>query len=250
MYQKKETYAQPERQQKYWNKKENEAWLAARRLPKKGKAKELSKKVADYMAQAGGQPPIVESGGGSRTLFLEAVNGLLRLIAVVMQDFVNEELLLEMDYQAKVFLTLFEELDKNMRKPKDKPRAITTYNFFSLLNLPVAAGMLGPLRNVWEGGSKREGYLQQIKAAVHGGLKTGWEMRVMNSIHKNNRLKNVLKAWNTDKTSDEREDTFSYDVMPGKYFKYKSLAALVLGFEKGDPISAVQMKIGKFACVL
>jgi len=38
--------------------------------------------------------------------------------------------------------------------------------------------------------------------------------------------------------------------MPGKYFKYKSLAALVLGFEKGDPISAVQMKIGKFACVL
>ena len=162
----------------------------------------------------------------------------------------NEELLLEMDYQVKLFLTLFEDLDSKMRVSGDKPKAITTYNFFSLLNLPTTAGMLGPLRNIWEGGPMGEGYLQPIKAAMTSGLKTGWEMRLMNTIHRNNCLSNVLKNWNSSKDAGEDEDGVEEIRPVGEYYKYKSLAALVLCFEKGDPISAVKTVNGKICCIL
>ena len=244
---KDEPYVQPEKEQSKWTRKENLAWLGARGIVKKGKAAELSKAVAGLMAQPGGPPPVVESGGGSNKLFLEAVSGILRVIAVVMQDFMNEELLLEMEYQVKLFLTLFEDLDSKMRKPKAKPKAVTTYNFFSLLNLPVAAGMLGPLRNVWEGGPMGEGYLQQIKAAVQTGLKPGWEMQVMNTVYRNNGLSNVLKSW--DKNSGEEVDD-AKEIKSSNYHKYKSLATLVGSFERGLPLSCLRFKSGKFGCVV
>lgn len=247
---KRAAYQQPEKEQKKWTKKENAGWLQARLLPQKGNAKELSTQVATYMAQEGGPPPLMETGGGPNTLFLQSVNGLLSLIAVVMQDFVNEELLLEMDYRAKLFLTLFERMDSKMRKPKDKPKAVTTYNFFSLLNLPVAAGMLGPLRNVWEGGPMGEGYLQQIKGAIYGGLKPGWQMRLMNNVHRSNGLSKVLKNWGSEGSTKEEEGEDSEEGDAGLYYKYKSLATLILSFEKGNPISALQLKSGKFGCVL
>ena len=245
---KEDPYVEPTKDQWRWTKKENEAWLSVRGLDKKGDAKTLRSRVEEIMNRDGGPPPVVESGGGSRDLFLNAVNGILRVICVVMQDFMNDELLLEMEFQIKLFLTLFDDLDEKMREPDDKPKLITTYNFFSLLNLPVASGMLGPLRNVWEGGPMGEGYLQQIKGALNTGLKPGWEMRLMNTIHKNCGLRNVLKNWKgTEADLDlEEEET----VKPGLYHKYKSIATLVTGFEQGNPISCLRFKSGQFGCIV
>ena len=129
-----EPYKEPSRDQTKWNRKENEAWLAVRGCSLKGKAKDIKAKqvsdeVAKLMAQEGGPPPLLEANGGNSLAFLDAVNGLLRVIAIVMQDFVNEELLLEMEFEIKLFLTLFEDLDKGMRSDTAKPKAVTTYNF-------------------------------------------------------------------------------------------------------------------------
>ena len=228
-----EPYKQPQKDQSKWTKKENDAWLASRKLDRKGLAHELRARVAEQMALPGGPPPAIDSSGGSNTLFLNAVNGMLRVISVVMQDFMNDELILEMEFQIKLFMTLFEDLDSEMRKGKEKakPKLVTTYNFFSLLNLPVAAGMLGPLRNLWEGGPMGEGYLQPIKAAITSGLRPGWEMKVMNTIHRNNGLSNVLKNWKEhDDVGGIDEDEEEGAVRRGIYHKYKSLATFVSSF--------------------
>ena len=247
----RQPYKEPNKPQEKWTKKENEAWLAARRLPRKGNAKELSAEVAKLLASEGGPPEVVEIEGGGCELFLAAVNGFLRLVSVVMQDFMNEELLLEMEFRVKVFLTLFEDFDSKMRAPKDKPKAVTTYNFFSLLNLPVSAGLLGPLRNVWEGGPKGEGYLQQIKGALNSGLRPGWEMKVMNTIYRNIGLSNVLNTWTrTDQGIGLDDDGNGPASNAGRFYKYKSLPILLTHYEQGSPISCLRFTGGQFGCVV
>ena len=56
------------------------------------------------------------------------------------------------------------ESDNNMKRKK--LYWLSHYNFMSLLNLPEAMKMYGPLTNLWEGANQGEGYLRYAKPKI------------------------------------------------------------------------------------
>jgi len=123
----------PRKPPEKWLVAENRGWLMARGLETKGLAKELRDLVKIYRAEEGGAPPVLQGGGGNSRNFQDTVLAAIRMIAVVMQDFVDDDLLLEMEYRIKVFMTRFDIFDCGLRKEKQKPKWLTSYNFYPYL---------------------------------------------------------------------------------------------------------------------
>ena len=81
------------------------------------------------------------------------------MFSLIMHDQVSDPYLKKLEWSIQVFLTRFDIVDSGVRNlfdiddsgvgknSKEKPTWITSYNFFSLLNLPNMARQFGPLRS-------------------------------------------------------------------------------------------------------
>ena len=88
---------------------------------------------------------------------VEAVlKALLEMLRCVMNPRVTPALVSRTRYAICLFLSKFDSLTQQMH-PKIPP-VLSSYNFICLMNLPDAMEKFGPLRAIWEGGPRGEGF--------------------------------------------------------------------------------------------
>ena len=102
----------------------------------------------------------------------------------------------------------------------------------------------GPLRNLWEGGVRGEGFLRFVKPK-HGnhGIQTGWPLRMLLALSQQKSLDMMSKFVETH-CEDERVDILHRST---DSYKYASRTVLSDDLETGNPLSVLFMTDGTFA---
>ena len=127
------------------------------------------------------------------------VGNLLSMISIVMiREVKIKDTLDELNREIRIFLTYIHTISTSMdeydstnnvktkdtgstvhiieqdRNKKRTPYWIKKYNYMSLLNLPDAMNLYGPLINLWEGANKGEGYLRFAKPMIKDIHSVNW----------------------------------------------------------------------------
>ena len=121
-----------------------------------------------------------------RKLSKQVIQSWVSVVARVMQDAVDNELLSDIDRHVKNFLTILCKLEQEVDSG-NKHKIETTSNLAGLLNITTFMKEVGPLRLYWEGGYKGEGLLRYIKPLVKQG------------IHKPTFAKNLFNKYYSDR---------------------------------------------------
>ena len=149
-----------------WRADECKAFLRERRLPIKGRVKELRKRVAQnrYVERSG---PVGGQVVNARSMLLSLWSMLCYLMGMKTS---NDEEVGTSAQLIRVFLTCCADFDKEISPflGRSKPFWLTAYNFSCLLNIPNQIHMLGLIHNRWEGGWRGEGILREIKPIILG----------------------------------------------------------------------------------
>jgi hypothetical protein len=160
-----------------WKKHHYLAWLSRRgiKFDSKHTIAKLKVQISGLMNQEGGPPPVRTTAAAYSSSQVERVIvSLHEMIAIVMAEEIQDTTAQTMELQIKLFLTEFDLLDQQIKTEGSTPSVISSFNFVSLLNLPKSTLTFGPLRNLWEGSFKGEGYIQHCKQFIHGVQKKGY----------------------------------------------------------------------------
>lgn len=134
--------------QKKWLKPHNEGWLKARGLEATGSAEELRNRVAAYMVQDGGPPPILTPVGASMEATMTLIRALSGMIYRLMTGCVKQSSLGDLERCIKAYLNLFCEFDEQVypksKNKRGKASWLAKYNFPCLLNLLDVIRQFGP----------------------------------------------------------------------------------------------------------
>jgi hypothetical protein len=203
-----------------WNVKHNKYWLKIRGLDASGKADELRQRVAEFMARDKCPKPI-EYPERKVEHVEAALTSMVNLLQCVMTPEVTTDSVNKASYAIRIFLSAFDKLDETLRdylgdddssKKETKNTAtsdgvvsdvtkklakkniavVSSYNFPCLMNLPQTMTMYGPLRDLWEGGPRGEGYLRFAKPLMSQGFRTSWSSHLLNNLQKMQALENLL----------------------------------------------------------
>ena len=98
----------------------------------------------------------------------------------------------------------------------------------SLLNLSDQIKEVGPLRTLWEGGTRGEGYLRLVKPQIKTGLKTNWQSSLMQSLLRSKSMSTLTRAFTSINIGDNSE-----------YNVYPSAANLEMMWVQRKPLSIV-----------
>ena len=203
---KEDSYEVPSGSQKNWKKGHNVDWLEMRDLNADGNADTVRGRVACYMAQDGGSPEIVQRRLGGSGVIHNLAKSLYCVVSLAMSEEVNQQLVNELQFVVKHFMTDFELLDLVLRPKRSKPRWVTTYNVAGLPNIITAMWLIGPLRNYWEGSYRGEAYLWLLKPIVSMGLRKNWQQNTLKRMLKRRSLAQLLKDEEMDWTKIDAED--------------------------------------------
>jgi hypothetical protein len=119
------------------------------------------------------------------------ISSLVTMVSKLMVTTIEEGTVADARRHIKIFLSRYEAFDKGLRKEGVPPKWISTQNFMSLLNLPSIMEDTGPLRLLWEGGSKGEGALRLIKCLLHG-LHGNWPCIATTKFLHNKSMRRIL----------------------------------------------------------
>lgn len=177
----------PESQQRTWLKQHNEYWLKCRGLPSDGNAPELRKRVAGFLS-APIQPAVIREPNRPVGLVQDVITSLYRLLECIMTTRVTEDRVSETEYAVRCFLSAYDILhasvadDKGTSDSAGVSYIFGVYNLACLINLPGAMKRFGPLRHLWEGSTRGEGYLRFVKPMMTQGFK---QINWHHHLHKN-----------------------------------------------------------------
>jgi hypothetical protein len=158
-----DAYKDPETPQKTWKAVENKGWLKARGLPHDGKAAELKERVAQYMSDKDTIPMLLPPPEGTMEDLHALIESMFYMVKSIMSFRVSEDDVKIADFQIKLFLTRLVDCDKKINPDAKVPFWISSYTYPCLLNLPAHMKEFGPLKNLWEGGVRGEGFLPYVK---------------------------------------------------------------------------------------
>ena len=236
----------PVRHQKKWLKHHNEYWLKARGLDTTGNATVLTKRVAEYLAQDQ-PPPVTKEPNRPVEHVEEVISALNRLLQCVMATTVTDETINEARYSVRVFLTAYAKLSAAVegKTEAEGSSIFGVYNLACLMNLPTMMERFGPLRHLWEGATRGEGFLRFVKPMMTQGFKQAkWHVH----LHKNLL---VTKAYDSIVTeahgkinpkTGQTPDTINFMGLTNrrKFFqKYESQVAFIAAVSKQQPISVI-----------
>jgi hypothetical protein len=223
-----------------WTKDKCVRWLRMRGLDTKGNAAEVKQRVESYFHCAEGIPPVLNLPNSDDIKSVHV--SLSVLVARVMTRSVTEQDCLDLEVCIKLFLTYFDIFDSKIQRERERATWITTYNFPSLLNIPDAMRLYGPLRNLWEGGYLGEGMLVYVKPEAIYGMRKNWNTRLLERIHDTKaieQLESVLEGYGEDaRAKDDSAD----------YRRYGSVVDVVADFGNGKPLSVVVNQDGSMGC--
>lgn len=168
-----------------WKKAHFVYWLRVRGKRNDGTVLVLKNRVMALLNEKGGPPPVLHSVAGDYEP--EQVERMLvaldeMLSSIMVDEVVPGVTVPTMELKIKTFLTEFDLLDQQLKTPKDKPKVVTSFNYMCLLNLPALTERFGPLRNLWEGSYKGEGYIGKCKSFLRNGQKTNFECHAMTNV--------------------------------------------------------------------
>ena len=176
----------PETPQQQWNKDVNVMWLRLRGLDTLGSALQVRKRVAEYLAKPDEEVPVpTPPRGGPGAQLLRTLNRYADLVCLLMDKHSDEGHVRNVEVYVRLFLSEYTQFAEQLNEPiaeNGTPSWIAKYNFMSLLNLSEQIKEVGPLRSLWEGGTRGEGYLRYVKPIIKTGLKTNWQCSLMQNL--------------------------------------------------------------------
>ena len=163
-----------------WTKAHSTFWLQSRGLDISGSCKDGTASAAEMkervkMAMVQVPPPgLLPVKEHPVELVQHLIVSLYKLMECVMATEVTEELVVRAHYAVRVFLSAFEALRTSISKKQEKGEKFMflSYNLACLINLPDMMRRFGPLRQLWEGGPRGEGFLRFAKPLMKQGFRT------------------------------------------------------------------------------
>ena len=143
------------------------------------------------------------------------------------------------DFHIKLFLTRLVECNKKINPDAKVPFWISSYIYPCLLNLPAHMKEFGPLKNLWEGGVRGEGFLPYVKHE-HGtiGLRQGCPIQVMKRIHQKKGLRAMGSSMeNDDLSDDENMDDKDIENVCNSFWAYPDENVVFNDFRNNGRIS-------------
>ena len=139
-------------------------------------------------------PPKVEEEPERPAVLVENVALCLhKLLECVFATAVKEELIVQTEFAVRAFLTATQELDDTITEEENDRFIFRNFNFASLIDLPDMMRMYGPLRQLWEGGPRGEGYFRIAKPLMKSGFNTpNWHKNLMVKLTRQKAFDNVL----------------------------------------------------------
>lgn len=183
------------------------------------------------------------------------VQACTAMIARLMVDAVNEEIINDADRFVRIFLSYVHRFDKLMTQNQNNinpvPQWIAKANFLSLPRVIEAMRVFGPLRLLFEGGVNGEGILKYIKPFLSSGYRDQWHVNCMV------RLLRVIAIAVMEGNNEIRDELAKLMMTSGtdigghsNYRIYRGLAKLIAPFRDNQPISGFLTDTNKFgACV-
>jgi hypothetical protein len=132
------------------------------------------------------------------------------LSQIMLNGQLSEAQIVDAERHIKVFLSCVKNFNL-YRTKQQKLLWASSYNFISLLNLPVLMRKYGSLRMLWEGGGKGEGALRLLKRLIVNGLKGTWAFCTALCYLKEKAMKYMLRAsvdateWDTENRPTVKE---------------------------------------------
>ena len=194
--------------QKLWTQKHNKHWLKVRGLKTCGKALELKTRVAEFMEKEEVPQPLKLTE--RKVEHVEAtLVAMVNLLQCAMSTAVTQATINKLSYAVRIFLSAFDQLDDNLRDVPDDddnetatdvPKkvakkniaVVSSYNFPCLMNLPQTMSTYGPLRDLWEGGPRGEGFLRFAKPLMSQGVRLNWHTHLMKKLQIMQAFENVM----------------------------------------------------------
>ena len=165
-------YQEPHEPMEKWKKDQLKNWCKWHGVAAGARnKKELFIYVCELINNKDESLEVIKNPGGEVRNVTNCLRTMSRMISILMQTEMNEDLISESDLSIRIYLRMVEELNNALRNRNDKPIWISRSNYLSLLNLPEQMRFFGPLRLYWEGGWKGEGIIQEIKEIIRDGLK-------------------------------------------------------------------------------
>ena len=211
----------------------------------------LRKMIRYYQEAAGAMPPLVSDGFCDAEDMITLIQSLHKMVASIMTCNATEEEIGIVEYEIKMFLSLVNVIDKSMNtnkgnsKTRWKPKWISMYNFICLLNIPSIIRENGPIRNIWEGSNKGEGFIRIIKPELSSGRRNNWQYSKMKRLLQQNSLNTVLRNQGIQNTISEERKLFSSD-----FYLYLSLHAAHATKDSHRPLSGVIFNDSRFGLIL
>jgi hypothetical protein len=158
------------------------------------------------------------------------------LESIMVEEVVPGKTIENMELKIKHFLTEFDILDQQVKTVGTKPKIIASFNFICLPNLLELTRRFGPLRNLWEGGFKGEGFIVPCKKFLQFGQRPGFEF---------NALKNRLTEMALQRAASGLTERKSVRVSRGMTWPM-ALAAWSGNFKRyKDPSMVVKLLLGR-----
>ena len=164
-------YEEPHKLLEKWNKAELKNWREWHGVTGARNRKQLFIYVNELRSNKDSHLEVITNPGGEVRNVTNCLRTMSRMISILMQTEMNEDLISESDLSIRIYLRMVEELNNALRNKNDKPIWISRSNYLSLLNLLEQMKFFGPLRMYWEGGWKGEGIIQEMKEIIRDGLK-------------------------------------------------------------------------------
>lgn len=211
---------------KKWNVKQLKHWLTVRFLFQKEHKlkKDLLEAVQSYMKK----DPVPEPHPipvKKMEHVQETIESLHDLLGCVMGDFVDSNVVAKTQYTTRIFLSRFHILSESVRKSNkaclnkgSKSAFVQTTNFQSLLNLPEAMELFGPLRCLWEGDLVGEGFVKVAKPNISKGMIKRWQDNLMENMYQDKSMEQVSDLLPTEGETEKSP----LQKMSANYHLYKS----------------------------
>ena len=223
-------YAEPLTAVEVWTKPMCKEWLKAHDLKTDGKVSAMRKVIVDYRKNKTKSPKLLESNSCTVGDINSCVGSLLSMVSHIMSRFVSiKNTPYKMDREIKLFLNSVHHVDMKLNMKSDKhylPYWLTKYNYQSLLNLPNAMELYGPLINLWEGANQGEGYLRYAKPIVTDIHSVNWHLNAHMKLLNEKAIESVVSYHITKNSKEEVHHRYLKYVDSKKKQKEKNVCHL------------------------
>ena len=233
-----------------WTKPMCKEWLKAHGLKIDGKVSDLRTVIVDSRRNKTNPPKLLECNSCTVGDINNCVGSLLSMVSHIMSRFVSIKTTpYKMDREIKLFLNSIHHVDMKLNMKSDKhylPYWLTKYNYQSLLNLPNAMELYGPLINLWEGANQGEGYLRYAKPIITDIHSVNWHLNAHMKLLSEKAIESVL-SYHIAKNSIEEVHHRYLNYVDSKknrrkkmYVIYDSVIDLYSTLRMNRPISCVR----------